>query len=368
MELAEVFRQHFSEYQRTHRVSAPEYKVANAIQQCRTAALGGHLLQCDSCNKQEISYNSCRNRHCPKCGGGKTAEWVRERSKELLSVGYFHTVFTLPAGLRPLVKMAPREMYDIFFQAVSRTLLQIGRKNLKCEIAATCVLHTWGSTLTHHPHIHCLIPGCGIRKDGTPKRFKKRRYFVASKILARVFRGKFISLLKKAYRKGKLPFHFDCIEAFCDTLVKKEWCVRTTPPFAGPRTCLKYLARYTNRVAISNRRILKVDKESVTISYKSYRRGGIPKAIKLSPQEFIRRFFQHVLPHHFVRIRHYGFLSRTRKKEAIPLLRKALGDIKDEKPAFNTHSNICTHCNKGKLCIVREIPPLRLFLLRNSPP
>ncbi|MCB0320089.1 MAG: IS91 family transposase [Bdellovibrionales bacterium] len=355
MEVADVFRQHFLEYQKTHRVSAAEYKVANALMQCRTAELGGHVLKCTGCGKHEISYNSCRNRHCPKCGGGKAAKWVTERSKELLSVGYFHTVFTLPAGIRPLAKTAPREMSDLFFQAVSQTLLQVGRKNLRCEIAATCVLHTWGSTLVYHPHIHCLIPGCGITSEGKALRFKKKRYFVSDKILSQVFRGKFCSLLKKAYRRGELPFYFDDIDVYLDSAVQKQWVVRTTPPFAGPSVCLKYLARYTNRVAISNRRILEVTKDHVRIRYKSYRQGGISRTMSFSPHEFIRRFLQHVLPTGFVRIRHYGFLSRQKKESSLALLREALGE---SRVSFKPHRARCPHCKSGTLEEILEFPPL----------
>jgi hypothetical protein len=256
--------------------------------------------------------------------------------------------------------MAPREMYDLLFQAVSRTLLQIGKRNLKCELGAICLLHTWGSTLTLHPHIHCLIPGCGINEKGEPVRLKKKRYFISDKILSRVFRGKFLSLLKRAYRKSRLPFEFDDIDAFLNSLVTKQWVVKTKPPFKGPTTVLKYLARYTHRVAISNQRILDADSESVTFRYKSYRLGGIPRSMKLHPHEFIRRFLQHCLPHQFTRIRHYGFLTSTKKTNALALLRSALGSPKLKTQSI-AHSDACPHCKTGTLIRLIEIQPLNTY-------
>lgn len=368
-EVADIFRAHWGEYCQEHSVTKLQHRVAAAIMQCRSAALGGHLLQCAACGHQEVAYNSCRNRHCPKCQGNKAAEWVTERSEELLAVPYFHTVFTLPHELNELVLMNKRLMYDLLFKAASRTLLKVGENNLKCQLGFFAVLHTWGQTLTLHPHLHVVIPGVGISLDGQKVvRLKKKRYFVSDKILSLVFRGKFVQLLKHAYAAGKLRGEFDDFEAFVDRCVLSNWVVRTKPPFGGPQVVLKYLARYTHRVAIGNSRILSVTNESVTFRYKDYRTAESDKQMTLSGPEFIRRFLLHLLPPGFVRVRYYGFLARAQKTKALVLLRRELGWPILEKPALNPHSNICSCCNTGLLLQIAEIPPVRISFCATSPP
>ena len=324
---------------------------------CRTAALGGHILECNQCQHCEVSYNSCRNRHCPKCQGHKAQEWVDERSDELLPVPYFHAVFTLPHDLNELVLINKRLMYDLLFKAVSRTLLKVGRNNLKCQLGFFAVLHTWGQTLTLHPHLHVVIPGVGISLDGSKViRLKKKRYFVSDKILSLVFRGKFVQLLKRAHAAGELCGEFDDFEAFVNRIVKLNWVVRTKPPFGGPHVVLKYLARYTHRVAIGNSRILKLSSGTVRFRYKDYRTLKSDKQMTLSGCEFIRRFLLHLLPSGFVRVRYYGFLARTQKSKALELLRRELGDCRipiQEKQPFNPHRDKCPCCKAGELIKIR---------------
>lgn len=370
-EVAEVFRAHWAQYCRVHGASVTglQHRVAAAIMHCRTAALGGHVLQCGACGHQEVSYNSCRNRHCPKCQGHKAQEWVEARSGELLPVSYFHAVFTLPHELNELVLMNKRLMYELLFKAVSRALLKIGRNNLKCQLGFFSVLHTWGQTLTLHPHLHVVIPGVGISLDGKRAvQLKKKRYFVPDKILSLVFRGKFIQLLKRAHAAGELRGEFDDFEAFIDRVVQSNWVVRTKPPFGGPEVVLKYLARYIHRVAIGNSRIISVAEESVTFRYKDYRSAEADKQMTLSGVEFIRRFLLHLLPSGFVRVRYYGFLARAQKAEALALLRQALGAATQEQPALNPHSNICSSCHEGFLVKFAEIPRLRSYFSAPAPP
>lgn len=350
-------------------VTPLQHRVAAAIMQCRTEALGGHFLQCNACGHREVAYNSCRNRHCPKCQGNKAAEWVAERSDELLPVPYFHAVFTLPHELNELVLMNKRLMYELLFKAASRTLLTIGRNNLKCQLGFFSVLHTWGQALTLHPHLHVVIPGVGISLDGTKAvPLKKKRYLISDKILSLVFRGKFISLLKRARKAGELRGEFDDFEAFLNRTVSSNWVVRTKPPFGGPEVVLKYLARYTHRVAIGNSRILSVTEDSVTFRYKDYRTKESDKQMTLSAFEFIRRFLLHLLPSHFVRVRYYGFLARGFKAKALLVLRRELKALPIAKPALNPHSIICSCCTTGILIKIAEIPRTRPCFKATSPP
>jgi len=366
-----VLRAHWQDYCQAHgtAVTPLQHRVAAAIMHCQTAALGGHLFECPSCGQREVSYNSCRNRHCPKCQGYKAQEWVEKRSDELLPVPYFHTVFTLPHELNALLLMNKRLMYELLFTAASRTLLKIGKKNLKCQLGFFSLLHTWGQTLTLHPHLHVVIPGVGISLDGSKVvRLKKKRYFVSDKILSLVFRGKFVQLLKRAHAAGKLRGEFDDFEAFINRAVRSNWVVRTKPPFGSPQVVLKYLARYTHRVAIGNSRILAVKDGSVTFRYKDYRTEESDKKMTLSGQEFIRRFFLHLLPSHFVRVRHYGFLARAQKTNALITLRQELGLPILEKPALNPHSIICSSCNVGILVKIIEFPRLQRLFFATAPP
>lgn len=352
MEVADIFREHWQEYCNTHTVSALQHKVAAAIMRCGTAALGGHLYQCNSCGYRKLAYNSCRNRHCPKCQGHKAYQWVEARKQELLPVEYFHSVFTLPQEFNELCLVNKRLIYKLMFQAVSKTLLQVGRNNLKCQLGFFAILHTWGSSMTLHPHLHIVIPGCGISIEGQKiVRFKKH-YFVSDKILSKIFRGKFISLLKKAQNSGSLKTRINDLNAFLGSTLKNDWVVRTKPPFAGPQVVLKYLSRYIQRIAISNRRLLSLKNGTVEFSCKDYR-FGITAPTKLPACEFIRRFLLHCLPQHFVRIRFYGFLARGQKKNKLSLLRTLLVVANVlEKTALNPHTISCPCCKNGSLKII----------------
>lgn len=313
------------------------------------------MYECSRCGYRKIAYNSCRNRHCPKCQGHKAFEWVEARKAELLPVEYFHTVFTLPAEFNALCLGNKRLMYDLMFKAASRTLLQLGKKNLKCNIGFFAILHTWGSSMALHPHLHVVIPGCGLSSDGRLVRFKTH-YFLPDRIISTVFRGKFIELLKKAKAKTELRAEFDDFEAFLSRSVEHDWVVRTKPPFAGPEVVLKYLSRYVQRIAISNKRIRSLQNGAVAFTCKNYRADGSKQEIKLTATDFIQRFLLHAVPHHFVRIRFFGFLARQNKKLALNQLRFALAQVSlSEKPASITHRLPCPYCKIGILKIINEI-------------
>jgi len=367
LEVADVFRAHWEEYRTRHQVTSEQAQAARAILDCRTEALGGHCYRCDSCGYEEISYNSCRNRSCPKCQGNKAVEWVEARREELLPVQYFHTVFTLPAVFNDLVRQEPRKMYELLFKAASRTLLQIGRNNLHCQLGFFAILHTWGQTLTLHPHLHCLIPGAGLSESGGVVHFKNR-YFVSDKILSAVFRGKFIQLLRRAVAKRAITFWGDDFEVFLNRAVSKDWVVRTKPPFGGPDVVLKYLARYTHRIAIANRRLLSLFDGHVTFRYRDYRDDSRQKQMTLSADEFIRRFLQHVLPKGFTRVRYYGFLSHHHRQHSLTTLRALLSAAgtpctaapTEPEPAFNSHTRCCPRCKTGTMMLIGEISPVNL--------
>ena len=305
------------------------------IAACRTAALGGHVEECDRCGHQQIAYNSCRNRHCPKCQATAAAQWLEAREAELLPVEYFHVVFTLPAALGPIALQNPRVVYGLLFRAAAETLQQIAAdpKHLGAEIGFLAVLHTWGQNLEHHPHVHCVVPGGGLSPDGSRWVACRPGFFLPVRVLSRVFRGKFLALLRAAFDQGKLSFHGK-LGALADAgefrrrlaaSAQTEWVVYAKPPFGGPEQVLKYLARYTHRVAISNRRLVALEDGEVTFHWKDYAHGGGQKTMTLKAIEFIRRFLLHVLPSGFVRIRHYGFLANRVCREKLALCRALLG-------------------------------------------
>lgn len=357
-EVADVLRAHWNEFLASGAsVTFEQHRVVRDLLACQTPALGGHLYGCTACGKDVPLYNSCRNRHCPKCQGHKAAEWVEQRQAELLPVQYFHTVFTLPHVLNPLVQLNPQLMYNLLFKAVSRTLLQVGRKNLGCRLGFFALLHTWGQNLSLHPHLHVLVPGCGLALDGQGFVQFKERYFVSDRILTLVFRGKFVQYLKKAHRQGKLRLpDACCFDELLAAAISHRWVVHTKPPFAGPEVVLKYLARYTHRVAISNRRLVSLEDGKVTFGYKDYR-DGQQKQLILPAVEFIRRFLQHVLPKAFVRVRYFGFLARSNRRAALTRLRQLLSVSDPEKPALKAHSARCPHCNADSLVHLSEILP-----------
>jgi hypothetical protein len=337
LEVADIVRHYGDAYLARYGAvtSTAQYRVLQAVAQCRTAVLGGHKSQCDRCGHEEISYNSCRNRHCPKCQGRAQAAWLAARERELLEVPYCHVVFTLPAQLSPLALQNPRIVYNLLFQAVAETLQTIARdpKHLGAEIGFLGVLHTWGQTLHHHPHIHCLVPAGGLALDGTTWVPCPKRFFLPVRVLSRLFRRTFLTALRQAAVQERLGLegqcHRLCVPAawrqFLTTLQQTEWVVYAKPPLSGPQRVLRYLARYTHRVAITNRRLLACANDQVTFRWKDYQRGNRQRLMTLDAVEFIRRFLLHVLPRGFQRMRHYGFFANGQRKVKLPRCRELLG-------------------------------------------
>ena len=305
-----------------------------AITACRTAALGGHVERCDDCAHTRISYNSCRNRHCPKCQSNAARDWLAERSADLLPVEYFHVVFTLPPAVAAIAKQNKAVVYGLLFEAAAETLKTIAGdpRHLGAEIGMTMVLHTWGQTLTYHPHVHVIVPGGGLGEDGKTWIACRPGFFLPIKVLQRLYRRLFLAKLAAAYANDRLQF-FDALAPLADARAfarylapvrRIDWIVYAKKPFAGPEQVLRYLARYTHRIAISNRRILSLDAAHVGVTWKDYRDGGKQKCMTLGAHEFIRRFLLHVLPDGFQRIRHYGFLANGHRKAKLAAIRKAL--------------------------------------------
>ena len=328
-----------------------QYRTLQAVRRCRTMAMGGHIDRCDCCNKLHISYNSCRNRHCPTCQGHKQQEWIEARSSELLQVPYFHLVFTLPAALNKVCLHHPKEVYATLFKASWDTLRQFGdnAKHLGARMGMIAVLHTWGQNLSLHPHLHCIVPGGGVTPACNWKSARNKGKFLFNvKSMSTVYRAKYVKYLRKAL--PELP------QSLYDTLFKKQWVVYAKRPFGRPQHVIEYLGRYTHKIAISNHRILDIDKDQgkVTFDVKNYRKGGQKTTMTLDVEEFIRRFSQHILPKGFTRIRHYGILSGTWKCKHLKELQEKL----QQKPHLNdtekTDSLIrkCPYCKKGTMVTI----------------
>jgi len=338
LEVGDIFRTHGEAFRRAHagHLSLGQRKVMSAIEQCRSAALGGHVLRCDSCAAIQIAYNSCRNRHCPKCQGAAARQWLADRQAELLPVEYYHVVFTLPAPVAELAYQNKAVIYDLLFKAAAETLTTIAAdpKHLGARIGLTAVLHTWGSALTHHPHVHCIVPGGGFSSDRQRWLPCRRGFFLPVRVLSRFFRRRFLELLQAAHRAGRLQCLGHLAEladsaAFADWLQplrKLEWVVYAKRPFAGPEAVLAYLSRYTHRVAIANSRLIACDEHGVTFRWKDYRIQGAGryKTMRLATDEFIRRFLIHVLPSGFHRIRHYGLLANPVRVDNVRRARELL--------------------------------------------
>jgi hypothetical protein len=340
LEVADIFRGHGAAWRAANagHVSLGQLKVMSAIEDCRTAALGGHVARCENeaCGYTTISYNSCRNRHCPKCQGAAAREWLAEREAELLPVPYFHVVYTLPAKLRDIAYQNKAVVYDLLFKASAETTLTIAAdpKHLGARIGFISVLHTWGSALVHHPHVHMIVPGGGFSSDGSRWIACRPRYFLTAEVLSALFRRLFLEMLLAAHQAGHLQFFGDlgpladraAFTAYLKPLRNSDWVVYAKEPFAGPRQVLRYLSRYTHRVAISNRRLIAADQSGVTFKYKDYRLDGSAryKTMTLATDEFIRRFLLHVLPAGFHRIRYYGFLASQSRARNIARIRELL--------------------------------------------
>ncbi len=341
LEVADIFRDHGPAWRLANagHVSLDQLKVMSAIERCRTAALGGHVAQCenDECRHTVIGYNSCRNRHCPKCQGAAARDWLAAREAELLPVGYFHVVYTLPSQLRDIAYQNKRVVYDLLMKAAAETTLTIAAdpKHLGAKIGITAVLHTWGSALIHHPHVHMIVPGGGLSDDGSRWVRCRPRFLANVKVLSRLFRGRLLAMLAEAHGEGRLRFSGH-IAALADRktfkrslapLRRVEWIVYVKDPFGGPEQVLRYLSRYTHRVAISNRRLVSADDGGIAFRWKDYRIEGPErwKTMTLTPHQFIRRFLIHVLPKGFHRIRHYGLLANTNRAKSMARARELLG-------------------------------------------
>ena len=376
--LQEVMVLHGDEYLKSNKLPLNIHKALSAIKFCKTSALGGHIYQCDTCGHIKISYNSCRNRHCPKCQTFAKEKWLYERSKSLLPTHYFHIVFTVPEQLNSLILFNQKELYSIFFTAVSETLIELAKdkKYLNADIGFTSILHTWGQNLMNHPHIHCIVPDGGLSLDKSKWIKSMKKFFIPVKVLSRKFRGKFLYYVNKLYLKNKLKFPSnisdlssrDVFSQFKDSLYKKEWIVYSKPPFGSAEHVLQYLSRYTHRVAISDNRIIKVDNDSVVFKWRDYKDNNKEKVMTLKPQEFIRRFTMHILPSRFVKIRHYCILGNRNKqlkfKRCLEIFRvkpKEDDSLSSAELFFKLTGikiGMCKVCEKGNLIKKDKLMPL----------
>ena len=364
-EVAEILEKHWTKVQNL-RLNTWQYRTLDALKRCRTASLGGHIDTCDACGHLTLSYNSCRNRHCPKCGGEKREEWITARESELLPVPYFHIVFTLPSELNQVALYEPKILYDILFKVSWEVMEAFSRdpKHLDAQGGMIAILHTWGQNLSLHPHIHCIVPGGGVDKNGHWKYAKNKGKFLYSvKAMAKVYRAKFVAELRKQLVLDQKLYN---------GLFLKKWVVYAKRPFGNPKAVIEYLGRYTHKVAISNHRIKAIDNETVTFTYKDYKDESKVKLMTLTHEEFIRRFAQHILPKRFVRIRHYGILSSTWKRSKLADLQIKLGLTLVPKVVKVTKINICPCCQKGKMVIIMTFdsrgPPEEYVQLLNLLP
>jgi hypothetical protein len=365
IEVQDIFEQYADEFLRNYSLSSVQSKAFRDIMRCRTAALGGHVDSCDECDYQSISYNSCRNRHCPKCQTLAKEQWIEKQEQSLLNVGYFHVVFTIPNDLNTLMYQNQDVMYSLFFKAVSETIMELcqNKKYLGAKPGITAVLHTWGQNLNYHPHIHCIIPGGGLT-DASKWVYSRKKFFIPVKVLTKKFRGKFLAYLRQAnlgfYGSASaltIPGNFD---SFISEMYRKPWVTYCKPPFKNASKVVAYLGRYTHRVAISNNRILNMENGKVTFKWRDYKDAGKMKKITISAVEFIRRFLMHILPGGFRKIRHYGILASKDKFARIALckkltstpafaanpLRKPLDILKER---LGDNFNLCPCCGIGKL-------------------
>ena len=391
-EVADVFREYGEDYRNRYgsSMSPGQRRVMRAVEICRTSALGGHLDECDTCGHQVISYNSCRNRHCPKCQSLAKAEWLDARKADLLPVDYYHVVFTLPARLAPLALQNKSVVYALLFRAVSKTLLTIAAdpKHLGADIGVIAILHTWGQTLAHHPHVHCVVTGGGLASNDRRWVPCRTRFFLAVKVLSRLFRRLFLQSLEAAFREGRLEFHGElsglsnvpAFETLLEVCRAQEWVVYAKPPFGGPEKVLDYLGRYTHRVAISNHRLLDINEREVTFIWKDYKEDGKQQTMTLQAGEFIRRFLMHVLPNGFVRIRYYGLLANCHRASKLARCRQVLNvpqtlyespDKKDWVQLLITLTGTdpfqCPKCERGRMVRAQSVHPSP-YLRTRSPP
>jgi hypothetical protein len=393
LEVADIFRRYGGAYREKHgaSMSTAQRRVMSAIEMCRTAALGGQIEQCDACGQQSICYRSCRNRHCPKCQSLARAEWIERRQEELLNCEYFHIVFTVPDKIAAIAYQNKEVVYNILFQATAETLRIIAAdpKHLGAEIGFFAVLHSWGSALLHHPHLHCVVPGGGLSPDGTRWVPCKRGFFLHVRVLSLLFRRLFLEHLQVAFDSDKLQF-FTSLESLRDSrafvsylepLKKVKWVVYAKRPFAGPEQVLDYVGRYTHRIAISNNRLLDIEAGQVSFRYKDYRNQSQQKTMTLSAEEFIRRFLLHALPHRFHRIRYYGFLGNRNRQEKMALCRQLLGmappvvrpqpsEVQDYRERWEELTGVslrvCPVCRRGQMVLVETLAARRRPAIKDT--
>jgi len=382
VEVADIFRRYGPQYRKDHPLPLNQLRVMRAIEICRTATLGGHVDECDSCGHLEISYNSCRNRHCPKCQFLRKEQWMEARAEDLLPIEYFHVVFTIPSELNPLVLRNQKVMYNLLLRSVSETLLELGNTRLGVRIGFIAILHTWGQNLMDHPHVHCVVTGGGLSRDRRWLSCRKS-FFIPVRVMSALFRGKFLDYLKEGFEAGDLQFpgaighlqNSPIFEGFRRQFYHKKWVVYCKPPFQGAAGALQYLSRYTHRVALSNHRIISANAEAVSFRWRDYADGDKEKVMTLATGEFIRRFLLHVLPDRFVKIRHYGLLANKTRKATIALCRQLLGSsdtIKDQPVTLRERLialigvdiTKCPICQNGRMHKSHTLPRFRC----NGPP
>jgi hypothetical protein len=382
LEVAEVIRSCYDAFlERYDKGLTPEQRRAlDDLASCRTAALGGHVLECPQCGHQQIAYNSCGNRHCPKCQGTAAARWLETQAADLLPTPYFHVVFTLPRVLGPIALQNPRQVYGLLMQTAAETLLELAAdpKHLGAKVGVLATLHTWGQNLQLHPHVHCVVTGGGLSLDESHWIAGADNFFLPFQILSRVFRGKFLAGLRNLFTRGKLRFRGKVAaltrpEEFNGLLsesVRTDWVVHVKPPWGGPQTVLKYLARYTHRAALSNSRLVSLEDGQVCFRWKDYAHGGRHRTMILSAIQFVRRFLMHVLPSGFVRVRHYGFLANCHRREKLALCRKLMGltttsasetpepYATPEQLSPVTPTKVCPNCGSGRMIVIEEFPAM----------
>lgn len=383
LELAHIVRAAGADYRARHRgqLTGDQLRALWAIEHCRTPTLGGHLYVCDHCGRREPRYHSCRNRHCPKCQGLASARWCEARRAELLPVGYFHLVFTVPQELNPFLLWNPRRLYDLLFRCAWATLsaLTADPRYLGARCGCLALLHTWSQTLTYHPHLHCIVPAGGLAHEGDVWIPSRRNFLAPVKALSRVFRAKLLAHLKRAYRSQDLrlpashPASGDprAFQSLVDELFAKNWVVYCKAPFAGPQRVLAYLARYTHRIALTNRRLLHADDEHVTFSYRDYRHRARLSTITLSTDEFLRRFLLHVLPSRFVRCRSYGLLANRGRRQSLAHCRRLTHALRRPRPSSRPLPRIsalsrCV-CGQGQLHPVATLASAAATSTRGPP-
>jgi hypothetical protein len=381
VEVADIFRLHGPAYRQAHGMPLRQLRAMRAIELCRTAELGGHVDQCDQCGRLRISYNSCRNRHCPKCQSLDKQRWLEARKRDVLPTRYFHLVFTLPEGLRPLALRNQKVLYDILFRTACETLkeLTVDPTYLGAEAGFIAILHTWSQTLVDHPHLHCIVTGGGLSPDRKRWIPCKGEFFIPVKVLSRLFRGKFLAHLKEAYVKGKVGFSGKsaplkkkrAFNGLLKDLYGQEWVVYCKPPFPNAQKVMAYLGRYTHRVAISNERLVTLEGDRVTFRYRDRNDTDTIKLMRLDASEFIRRFLLHILPDGFMKIRHYGILSNRKTNSKLAQCKKLLGvqcqddNTEKQREAWQdllaritgVDPRICPYCGKGKMVLKEALNP-----------